>query len=74
MLLDVELGPARREIFDKDPVTIIAESVKKFLALRLCNEFGRNFDDDLAIAFVGIDPFDVIYEFFEVELEPGKRR
>ena len=50
VLLDVELGPARREILDEDAVAVVAEGVEEFLALRLCDQFGRNFDDDFAVA------------------------
>src|SRR5262249_2600578 len=72
VLLDIEFRPARREILDKDTVTVITEGVKELLALCFCYEFGRNLDDDFAIASVGIDPFDVVYEFLEVELESCK--
>ena len=72
VFLDVELRPAGREILDEDAVAVIAEGVEELLALRLGDEFAWNLDDDLAVTPVGVDPFDVVDEFREIELESGK--
>ena len=72
VFLDVEFRPARSKILDEDAVTVIAEGVEEFLPLCFGDEFGRDLDDDLAIAPVGVDPLDVVDELFEVELEAGK--
>src|SRR6185437_12658016 len=72
VLLDVEFRPAWREIFDKDAVAMVAESVKELLALRFGNKLAGNFDDNFAITLVLVDPLDVLDEFREIELEPGE--
>ena len=72
VFFDIELGPAGCEIFDEDPVTMIAESVEEFLTLRIRDQLSRNLDHNLAIALVGVNPFDVFNEFAEVEFETGK--
>ena len=74
MLLDVEFRPAGREVLDEDAVAVVAEGVEEFLALRFGDELGRNLDDDLAIALVGVDPLDVVDEFLKSNLNPVKRR
>src|SRR6476661_2637396 len=72
MFFDVEIRPARREIFDEDAVAVVTKGVKEFLTLRFRDQLCRNLDDNFAIALVGMNPFDVFDEFLEVEFETRK--
>ena len=74
VLLDVELRPAGREVLDKDAVAVVAERVEEFLALRLGDQLTRNFDRRFRIRPCWHEPFDVLDERLEVELEAGELR
>ena len=74
MLLDIEFRPAGCKVLDENAVAMIAERVEEFLALRLGDEFAGNLDDDFTVALVVVQPFDVVDEFLEVELESGEFR
>ena len=67
-------GQHGREVLDENAVAMVAEGVEELLALRLGDEFAGNLDDDLAAALVGVEPFDVVDERLEVELEAGEFR